>query len=453
MLSHNLQTSVTALLVATFVTACGTADDEPYDPERDESFLALMNPTDGKADGLYVAEDSADAKAVLQVVNEYEFAQLESEVGLDRRLIANLLAHRRGSGTPDPYDSLVELDATPWTTLAAFSRIVNHVRAIDLVDQTFCQQQRCFTVDTIELDLEGELYLHVAGDGTWWARSHAGGTTVREARGAGGIDAVNTTSYDESDIQPWVVRRLDGSLTAVTRVGDRVVTELGPALELGSLNTAVAAAAGPSGDLFVAAAAHDSAGLVQGIVIFRQLDEGWVEEFKHALAASPGDTLNAAFAHDSDGGIVLWADVDDDARKFSRGDAGWRESMRLNMSEAGFGSHPDDRTVTFHTGDGAVFIHRATWNFSRKQEVVRVDDNMVTAVIDLPTRARTIAPHADNSFSVVLADGSLTHMRDDGLDPASSIPLGPASPDDIVRTNGDDIYVLQGSTLRILRAR
>ncbi len=471
---YNLQTSVLVLVVA-FAAACGVADDSDVEG-RDESFLALMGSDDGKADSLAVTEGSAEAVAVLEVANTFSFHDLRQTVGLDQRATANIIARRDrnpGDAADDtPFVSLHDLDATPWIGMRAFVRLLDHARVAGFIDAArrpltcdvdtacgdgICHANHCYDVRQIDLGLDGTMALGIADDATWWIRAHAGGTTVRDARGSTSLDEIETTSYRSADLDLWFATLPDGSLTTVTRSGRDVLPEFGTSTTTPALNRAVAAAYDAQGTLFVAAEARDVDGTPQGLVILAQHEAGWREELKKPFDGqrAPGETQTTTFTRAADGRVQVWVDVGSTARRYDRQtDGTWREAMIIDMAAEGFGDRAADRSVEFLQGaDGVVFIHRSTWNFARLHQVIRVEDTSMTAVIDMPTATRHVAAHADGTFSVVSADGSLSHFEHGTLQHGTATLPVAIDGTEIVRTRGADLYVLKAGALVVLSAR
>lgn len=116
------------MLVLVGAVGCSTSvePDEEGDA-RDDAFLA-----DGKADAFGVSEGSPLADGVLRLVNVASLTELDDAAGLDRRAAENIVAHRDGAdgllGTADddPYETLTELDATPWVGSRAFGKLVQY---------------------------------------------------------------------------------------------------------------------------------------------------------------------------------------------------------------------------------------------------------------------------------------------------------------------------------------
>lgn len=472
---HNaLETSSLVLLVA-FAAACG-APNASTDSDRDESFLALMG-SDGKADAFVVTDGSPEAHAVLEVTNTLSFADLETDVGLDHRATANIVAHRDRNAADlhddNPYDTLVELDHTPWVGMSAFRNLFEYARDHGVIDAMrnpqacttdadcgtgMCNLDRCYDVATIEVDQRGDATFEVANDGTWWVRAHDGGTTVRETRGSDRVDSVDTSSYPDVQLSNWLTTLPDGSLTAVTRSDDDVIPEFGPTLTLATLNVPVDVAYDTDGSLLVAAEAQDTFGTSHGLIVLRQEDDGWRQELKQAFDGErdPDEQQTTRFTRAADGSLQVWVDIDDAARRFDRDAHGnWHEAVVLDMAGAGFGERAADRSVEFlQADDGTVFVYRTAWSFARKHQVVRIEGDMVTAVIDLPTATRRVAAHPSGDLTIVYADGSLGKVHN-GEELHGTLTLSaPLGPDDLVRTRGDDLFILRaGGTLQVLRAR
>lgn len=108
--------------------ACAEATDSPdTDPadDRDASFLV-----DGRADTGGIQEGSAEAQAVLTLVNTASFVVLDDDASLDRRAAQNIVDYRAGADqvehTADDqtFETLVELDAIPYVGPVAFRNLL-----------------------------------------------------------------------------------------------------------------------------------------------------------------------------------------------------------------------------------------------------------------------------------------------------------------------------------------
>lgn len=469
MLPHNLHSLLLAA-IAVGVVACGGSTDRAPDG-REESFLAALGST-GKADtlGLDLSEGSLDARAVLQVANTLTFREFEA-IGIDRRATAHLVAHRDGdhasASDDDPFDTLVELDRTPWVGVDAFVHLHEHAIASGIRARLAyplecvadadcgvgrCYVDRCYDVTEVELPDQPVRGFGVAGDGQWWVRLASDATTVTDVRGDVAITSTQTTALDSDDHDTWILALPDGSLTAVTRVGAAVAPEFGPPLDARELRTPTAAIYDASGDLWVAFAARDAHGTAQGLVVMRQLASSWQEEFKAPFDSplAPGESVRFAFTRDLEGRAELWVDAGPVATRYSRDAAGsWRSTLRIEMAESGFGARANDRTVRFvPAADGTTLLHRACGQFSRAQELLRIEGNLLTSVVQLPHTTAAVTTHNDGTSSVVLADGQLARVERGELY-LSDVVLSPGD----LRAAGEDLVLRDGARLTVLRRR
>ena len=136
------------MVCAALLAGCASAD-EPTDEAGDTKDATFL--TDGKADAFGVSQGSPLAEGVLRLVNSATYAQLDDDVALDRRAAAAIIAHRDGAdaqlGTADddPFDTLVELDATPWVGQRTFGRLVEYARDNGFVDHASGRVQQTLT--------------------------------------------------------------------------------------------------------------------------------------------------------------------------------------------------------------------------------------------------------------------------------------------------------------------
>lgn len=126
-------TFVIGLLFAT--VSCGEAGDEIEGDGYDDTFAAAS----GHADSLAPAENSAEARAILEVVNTYSLHGLVRDVGLYYRGARHLIDHRNGAdGVRNTMDdmylrSMAELDRIPYVGPKSMERLRAHVREADLI--------------------------------------------------------------------------------------------------------------------------------------------------------------------------------------------------------------------------------------------------------------------------------------------------------------------------------
>lgn len=132
--TSTLTLTLTLLPLTMATTGCDTRDQVGGD-QIDDSFFG----TGGKADSAGVVEGSADAQAVLDLVNRADRRTLEVDVGLSEsenlwRAADNIVVYREGDdrvvGTDDDelFDSLAELDAIPYVGPIVFGLLLEHVR-------------------------------------------------------------------------------------------------------------------------------------------------------------------------------------------------------------------------------------------------------------------------------------------------------------------------------------
>lgn len=98
-----------------FVAACASTGDDLGDG-RDDAFLS------GKADTGGVDEGSPQAAAVLRVANEVAGPELHTGAGISTQTVNSMIAHR--TGPEGPFDTLAELDATPYVGPVAFQKLL-----------------------------------------------------------------------------------------------------------------------------------------------------------------------------------------------------------------------------------------------------------------------------------------------------------------------------------------
>lgn len=124
--------STKQVLVITLAAFAGCADT----PEDgiDDAFA-----TDGKSDSA-ITEGSPTALAVLKVVNEADAATLESDALLSATVASQIAKHRAGSdgrlGTADDdrFDTLAELDATPYVGPVTFRKLVAYATKLGYLE-------------------------------------------------------------------------------------------------------------------------------------------------------------------------------------------------------------------------------------------------------------------------------------------------------------------------------
>ena len=460
MIPNNSKTGALVALVAVALGACANVGDEaPGD--RGASFMAVMT----------LEEGGPQARGILWVANTYEFVELRDVVGLSSRATAHLIARRDGDPTrPDDDDrfiTLADLDDTPWFGAEEAALILEHVETQQLLDAPIsciehascndgaCVSGMCYAIELSEIELGDAATLEVGSSGGWRARASIAGTDrVLEARAEIGQEpTVWHTEYSTQDITPWIVRRPDGTLATVTRDADMVIPEDGMPAITDQLAIASAVAYGADGSLYLASTAADSGG-GRGLLVTRQTDLGWVPEFKVSLNDPSGEFGTVDFVTDADGELQLWIDAGSVARRFDRQSQGrWVESVRIEMSDDGFGADVSERTVKLLSSPqpGEVLIHRATWSFGRSQELLRVTDRAVTEIIDLPDD--TVAIAADDAgrmwsidvegrlVSDPLSDPAVTDLRSLGYD------VLPRS----LQPNGDSIFVTGARGVLVLR--
>ncbi|MEM6296749.1 MAG: hypothetical protein AAGA54_36115, partial [Myxococcota bacterium] len=119
--------SLTAALALSTV-GCEAPESEGEADARDDAFLG-----GGKADG-GIEEGSADAVAVLALVNTASLEILDDDVPLDRRAAVGIDTFRLGAdgveGTADDrvFETLAQLDAVPYVGRVAFEALLAYAR-------------------------------------------------------------------------------------------------------------------------------------------------------------------------------------------------------------------------------------------------------------------------------------------------------------------------------------
>jgi len=123
------------LLAIAMCSFAGCTSDGGVDVDgRDDSFTA-----EGKLDGFQCT--AAEAAAIVKVANPATPRALTNDVQLGPAAGDNILAFRAGddeqAGTSDDgeFGSLAELDAVPFIGPTAFGKLLDYVRAADLVDE------------------------------------------------------------------------------------------------------------------------------------------------------------------------------------------------------------------------------------------------------------------------------------------------------------------------------
>lgn len=129
---------VSGIGLALAMTACGEAT-EPEDrgDARDDSFLVMS----GGADQLAPEDNSAEARAILEVVNTYSTHSLVREVDLYWNASKHIVDYRNGEdGIRNTDDdrflwSMGELDAIPYVGKKSLALLRDFVRANDLIEK------------------------------------------------------------------------------------------------------------------------------------------------------------------------------------------------------------------------------------------------------------------------------------------------------------------------------
>jgi hypothetical protein len=175
---QHISNSIVFFFIAVFASACGgqmpAQEPEPsgeaVDAE-DASFTA-----GGKSDWAVPVEGSAEADAVLAVVNTADFNTLDASppagVGLHEISAQSLIDQRNGpdaqAGTADDqtFGSLAELDTVPYIGLHALTQLVDYARANGLVaDDPGAPAALEVVGDQVTTGIEGKVNLARVDDG------------------------------------------------------------------------------------------------------------------------------------------------------------------------------------------------------------------------------------------------------------------------------------------------
>lgn len=113
-------------LLCLLMLACGADSTGGAYDGIDDTFM-----TDGKADGSGVVEGSAEARAVLHVVNTFEAADLVGQVGLSTEVAGHIVLFR----TERVVASLVMLDTIPNVGRTVFESLLRFVRDSGLINE------------------------------------------------------------------------------------------------------------------------------------------------------------------------------------------------------------------------------------------------------------------------------------------------------------------------------
>jgi endonuclease/exonuclease/phosphatase family metal-dependent hydrolase len=106
----------------------------------------------GKADGIGgIEEGSAEARAILELVNDAEQDVLDDDVGLDRRAAAGIVETRTKNG---PFTTLAQLDAVSFVGASAFAKLLEFVIEQGLV----ARELRIATFNIRWYGLDGDLF-------------------------------------------------------------------------------------------------------------------------------------------------------------------------------------------------------------------------------------------------------------------------------------------------------